>query len=173
MPWRNFADRSRSVRSRSLHKLLRHAGHVGFLFFKESKIVLSARRTVFRAKRPSRKYSTEQKSFQITPFDHAKACLGSLLRRLPQTCLTKPKIGIMKTKLLAGMASVLAFVTSACFYETPVHHHVETTPTTSTVVTTLPNGYKTVTYRGTDYYTYNNTYYRPHGSGYMVVANPY
>lgn len=40
------------------------------------------------------------------------------------------------------------------------------------VVRTLPPRYQTMTYGGTRYYYHNNVYYRPHGGGYIVVANP-
>lgn len=40
------------------------------------------------------------------------------------------------------------------------------------VVTSLPAGYRTVTYGGTRYYQHDNVYYRPRGSGYAVVDRP-
>ena len=39
-------------------------------------------------------------------------------------------------------------------------------------VTTLPSGYSTVTIGGTRYYHHNDVYYRPSGSGYVVVESP-
>jgi len=39
-------------------------------------------------------------------------------------------------------------------------------------VRALPSRYQTVTLGGTRYYYHNNVYYRPHGSGYIVVDNP-
>lgn len=43
----------------------------------------------------------------------------------------------------------------------------------SHVVSELPRGYTTVTYRGEPYYRYNDRYYRRQGSGYVVVASPF
>ncbi len=40
-------------------------------------------------------------------------------------------------------------------------------------VATLPRGYTTVTVSGTPYYYYNDVYYRPRGSGYVVVRSPH
>jgi hypothetical protein len=42
------------------------------------------------------------------------------------------------------------------------------------VITVLPGGYRTRTYRGVDYYYYDNVYYRsyPRG-GYVVVPRPW
>jgi hypothetical protein len=55
-------------------------------------------------------------------------------------------------------------------------------PSTSTVTTTtyrpgyvvetLPSGYETRVVRGTTYYTYGDTYFRPASSGYVVVDLP-
>ena len=68
-------------------------------------------------------------------------------------------------------AVVLGALGSCSYYETPT----TTVPdyTTGHVVTTLPSGYRTVTVRGTQYYSYGDSYYRPHGSGYIVVDSPY
>ena len=52
---------------------------------------------------------------------------------------------------------------------------VTTTPATyqpGYVVTTLPVGTKTVRVNRTVYYVDRETYYRPQGSGYVVVARP-
>lgn len=38
-----------------------------------------------------------------------------------------------------------------------------------TIVRRLPDGYRTVSRRGTTYYVYNDSYFRPHSSGYVVV----
>lgn len=81
---------------------------------------------------------------------------------------------------LSGVvAAVMCAVTAGCFYEAP--HHTTTTeyvpgPTVTgraAVITTLPSGYRTVTYRGTRYYTHSGVYYQPQGSGYVVVQSPY
>jgi len=39
-------------------------------------------------------------------------------------------------------------------------------------VRALPPRYQTMTFGGTRYYYADNVYYRPHGSGYIVVDNP-
>ncbi len=50
----------------------------------------------------------------------------------------------------------------------------ETSPVTTTrVVTVLPSGYTTTTYRGTTYYSYQNTYYRSVPGGYTVITGPW
>ena len=41
------------------------------------------------------------------------------------------------------------------------------------VVTTLPTGYRTVTYHRNVYYTSGNVYYQRHPHGYVVVQRPY
>ena len=45
--------------------------------------------------------------------------------------------------------------------------------TETRVIRTLPNGYKTVTYRGTRYYQSGNVYYQSRGDGYVIVQRPY
>jgi len=71
--------------------------------------------------------------------------------------------------LLAGV--VLGALASCTYYETPTSAGPDYT--TGHVVTTLPSGYRTVTVGGTRYYSYGDSYYRPHGSGYIVVDSPY
>jgi hypothetical protein len=68
-------------------------------------------------------------------------------------------------------AVVFGALASCSYYETPT----TATPdyTTGHVITTLPSGYRTVTVAGTQYYSYGDSYYRPHGSGYVVVDSPY
>lgn len=41
------------------------------------------------------------------------------------------------------------------------------------VVRELPYGYRTETHRGVRYYRANDVYYRPSGSGYIIVERPY
>jgi hypothetical protein len=74
-----------------------------------------------------------------------------------------------RLNLLAALA--LGALGSCTYYETPT----TATPEYSVghVVTTLPSGYRTVTIGGTRYYSYGDSYYRPHGSGYIVVDSPY
>lgn len=78
---------------------------------------------------------------------------------------------------LVGLVSVAAV---GCFsYErrTPERTVVvtETSPTVQeTVVTTLPSGYRTRTYRGTTYYYTRDVVYRPAPrGGYVVVTRPW
>jgi len=42
-----------------------------------------------------------------------------------------------------------------------------------TVITRLPDGYRTVNHGGSRYYQSGDSYYRRHESGYMVVNRPY
>jgi len=81
----------------------------------------------------------------------------------------------MKTILALSLTSMLLL--GGCFtYERRTAAVVEPVPTTSTVrtVTVLPTGYTTRTYRGVDYYSYNNVYYRTYPSGgYVVVPRPW
>ncbi|MCX5703210.1 MAG: DUF6515 family protein [Candidatus Omnitrophica bacterium] len=46
------------------------------------------------------------------------------------------------------------------------------TPPVGVIVTSLPLGHRTVVVRGTQYYHYNNVYYRSCPSGYVVVSDP-
>ena len=41
------------------------------------------------------------------------------------------------------------------------------------VITKLPPGYRTVKYRGSDYYQSRDVYYQRRGNGYVVVSRPY
>lgn len=83
-----------------------------------------------------------------------------------------------KTVLLSLLAGVAVSLAGCFVYErktVPSNDVVvtESTPvTTSRVVTVLPTGYTTTTYRGTTYYTYRNTYYRSVPGGYTVVTRP-
>ena len=75
-----------------------------------------------------------------------------------------------RLNLLAAL--VFGALGSCSYYET------QTTATpdyysSGQVITTLPSGYRTVTVGGTQYYSYGDSYYRPHGSGYVVVDSPY
>jgi hypothetical protein len=45
--------------------------------------------------------------------------------------------------------------------------------TETRVIRTLPNGYQTVTHRGTRYYRSGNVYYQSRGDGYIIVDSPY
>ena len=86
----------------------------------------------------------------------------------------------MKTILTLALLSI-ALTTSGCFvYERrTVPNRVvvqETTvsPAPQRVVTVLPTGYRTRVYRGVNYYTYDNVYYRTYPSGgYEVVERPW
>ena len=69
-------------------------------------------------------------------------------------------------------ALVLGALGSCSYYETPTTATPSYT-TTGHVITTLPSGYRTVTVGGTQYYSYGDSYYRPQGSGYVVVDSPY
>ena len=53
---------------------------------------------------------------------------------------------------------------------TTVHNHQDGS---SHVINELPSGYRTVDYRGTPYYSYQDRYYRRQGSGYVTVASPF
>lgn len=68
-------------------------------------------------------------------------------------------------------AAALGFFGSCTYYETQTTAHPGYR--TGHIVTTLPDGYRTVTVSGTRYYTYGDTYYRPQGTGYIVVDSPY
>jgi hypothetical protein len=74
-----------------------------------------------------------------------------------------------RLNLLSALA--LGALGSCSYYETPTTSMPEYT--TGHVVTTLPSGYRTVTVGGTRYYSYGDSYYRPHGSGYIIVDSPY
>jgi hypothetical protein len=80
-----------------------------------------------------------------------------------------------KTFLYLLMGSALTW--TGCVTEKPVSHDAvvvtEAPVTTTRVVTVLPSGYTTTTYRGNTYYTYRNTYYRAVPGGYTVVTRPY
>lgn len=43
----------------------------------------------------------------------------------------------------------------------------------SVVITKLPPGYRTVKYRGSDYYQSRDVYYQRSGNGYVIVNRPY
>ncbi len=84
----------------------------------------------------------------------------------------------MKTILSLALISV-ALTTSGCLvYERrTVPQRVvvqETSVGPQRVVTVLPAGYRTRVYRGVNYYTYDNVYYRSYPSGgYAVVQRPW
>lgn len=80
----------------------------------------------------------------------------------------------MKNLIALSFAAML--VLSGCFtYERRTTAVVDPAPATSVrTVTVLPSGYVTRTYRGVDYYSYNNVYYRTYPSGgYVVVPRPW
>jgi hypothetical protein len=64
-----------------------------------------------------------------------------------------------------------ALATSCTYYDTPTT--AAPAFTTGETITTLPDGYRTVTIQGTRYYTYGDRYYQPHEGGYTVVESPY
>ncbi|MCW1923099.1 DUF6515 family protein [Luteolibacter arcticus] len=83
----------------------------------------------------------------------------------------------MKRNHRLNLLAALAFgaLASCSYHETPTsatpdygHNHGS-----SHVITTLPSGYRTVTISGNQYYTHGDRYYRPQGSGYVVVDSPY
>jgi len=86
----------------------------------------------------------------------------------------------MKTLASLTLIGLVSVTASGCFsYErrTPDRTVVvtETSPTMrETVVTRLPSGYRTRTYRGTTYYYTKDVVYRsaPRG-GYVVVTRPW
>lgn len=86
----------------------------------------------------------------------------------------------MKTIASLTLMAIVAVTASGCFvYESrrPARTVVVTEPAPvvrETVVTTLPTGYRTRVYRGTNYYYYGDRYYRsyPRG-GYVVVTRPW
>jgi hypothetical protein len=86
----------------------------------------------------------------------------------------------MKTILTLALLSI-ALTTSGCFvYEQRtvpnrvVVHETTVSPAPQRVVTVLPTGYRTRVYRGVNYYTYDNVYYRTYPSGgYEVVQRPW
>ncbi len=79
----------------------------------------------------------------------------------------------MKRNQRLSLLALLAIgaIGSCSYYETPTTAVPEYR--TGHIVTTLPDGYQTVTVRGTRYYTYGDYYYRPQGGGYVVVESPY
>ncbi len=46
------------------------------------------------------------------------------------------------------------------------------TPPMGAIITVLPSGYRAVAVNGATYYSYNNIYYQPCNSGYVVVPQP-
>jgi hypothetical protein len=80
----------------------------------------------------------------------------------------------MKRNHRLNLLAALAFgALGSCSYETQTTAVPAPDYATGEVITTLPSGYRTVTVAGTQYYSYGNSYYRPHGSGYVLVDSPY
>ena len=90
-----------------------------------------------------------------------------------------PSVIDMKTILPLALVTVGLFLTSGCLvYERrTVPDRVvvqETVGPGPRVVTVLPTGYRTRTYRGVNYYYTDNVYYRTYPSGgYVVVPRPW
>ncbi len=84
---------------------------------------------------------------------------------------------IIKAFLVGSSVATLAFL-SSCYHKTTEVHQPEpgvaavTTYNPGYVIQTLPSGVQTRVVRGTTYYTHQNTYYRPHTRGYVVVESP-
>jgi hypothetical protein len=87
------------------------------------------------------------------------------------------KTSTMKAFLVGGSLVAIASL-SSCYYKSTEVQQPEpsvasvTTYNPGYVVQTLPSGYQTRTVRGTTYYTYHGTYYRPSTRGYVVVESP-
>lgn len=82
----------------------------------------------------------------------------------------------MKIPLLPLLSAfgVGLFATSCNHYDYHGHHSTRTVThyRTGSQVRALPPRYRTLNYGGTRYFYHNNVYYRPQGSGYVVVADP-
>jgi hypothetical protein len=86
----------------------------------------------------------------------------------------------MKTILLAALAAPVLLTSCIVF---PSRERVVTVQETAPVVyesyrpgyvvTTLPSGYRTVTYNRSTYYENRGVYYQPSNRGYVVVRRPY
>lgn len=75
--------------------------------------------------------------------------------------------------LSAAAVAGLALFGSGCAVETyPDRYSSVSVYSPGHVVRTLPHGYRTVRYDDSDYYVYNDVYYRPHRRGYVVVDSP-
>lgn len=89
--------------------------------------------------------------------------------------IMKPQIPLLAASLVA--AGITPLLTS-CVVDAR-QPPVETTTVIEThrvpgySLTTLPRGYTTVTRGGIRYYVVDGIYYRPRGSGYVVVQQPY
>lgn len=77
----------------------------------------------------------------------------------------------MKRKHWILLTAIGLSAFSCTYYEQPTASTPEYR--TGHIITTLPDGYKTVTVSGTRYYTYGDRYYRSQGDGYVVVDSPY
>jgi hypothetical protein len=74
-------------------------------------------------------------------------------------------------------ALAIAALPAGCAYKTTEIRESDPGMTVTTyspgyIARTLPSGYQTRVVRGTTYYTYGGTYFRPHSSGYVVVDAP-
>jgi outer membrane lipoprotein-sorting protein len=81
--------------------------------------------------------------------------------------------------IIAAFSLVLAASGCVVYERRPTPSQVVMHPNTmgsapQRVVTVLPVGYQTRVYRGTNYYYYDDVYYRPYpGGGYTVVERPW
>lgn len=87
----------------------------------------------------------------------------------------------MKTTASLLSATLAAALITGCYYhDRPRTADRQLGPTMTapgaageTIISGLPRGYTTTTYRGTRYYRHGSTWYRDYpGGGYVVVAAP-
>lgn len=86
----------------------------------------------------------------------------------------------MRKRISAAALALTALAPTGCIYVSappPRRTIVQETryvgPAQTTVVTTLPPGYRVRVYRGTTYYIRDNVYYRAHPGGYVIVPQPW
>lgn len=73
--------------------------------------------------------------------------------------------------ILAGAIGMMSVVVTSCCCHT--HEHYEDPAyQCDTYVATLPPGARKAVYGGTEYYTYDNVFYRPHIRGWKIVPHP-
>lgn len=77
-----------------------------------------------------------------------------------------------KLKLLPVLIGAAGFTWTGCVV--PADYSVTTVTRNPGYYTrTLPPQHRVVTYSGTRYYVHDDVYYRPRGSGYVVVSDPH
>lgn len=78
---------------------------------------------------------------------------------------------IQRLFLTAGLPLIFGMAASCTYYnDEPVP--VDTVYQPGYAVSTLPPGYRTEVINGVRYYRHDHVYYRPEGSGYVVVETP-